>query len=111
MTNEESFHRVDTWLRDLRAHADPDVVICLAGNKCDKTPTFDLSVCEEQARALGAQFFKTSALTGEGINEVFESLSIGVVEVHKSRNAPKDTADTVALGGRDAAASQGSGCC
>lgn len=93
VTNEESFRRVTTWLRDLRAHADPDVVICLAGNKCDKTPSFDLKACEEEARGLGAKFFQTSALTGEGVNEVFESLSISAVEVFNDRNKSRDGAN------------------
>jgi GTPase SAR1 family protein len=44
VTNEESFHRVASWLRDLKAHADQNVVICLAGNKCDKPETFDLVI-------------------------------------------------------------------
>jgi GTPase SAR1 family protein len=56
ITNEESFTRVSTWLRDLRAHADPDVVIVLAGNKCDKTASFDLAKCEEEATKLGCSF-------------------------------------------------------
>ena len=94
VTNEESFNRVSTWLRDLKAHADPDVVICLAGNKCDKTPTFNMEECEKEAAALGAKFFKTSALTGDGINEVFESLSISVVDVYKNKNSP-DKTDTI----------------
>jgi small GTP-binding protein len=111
ITNEESFTRVSTWLRDLRAHADPDVVIVLAGNKCDKTASFDLAKCEEEATKLGCSFFRTSALTGEGINEVFECLSIGVVEAFRSREKPAEAA-TVALGGKDkATADAGTGCC
>jgi Ras family len=31
VTNEETFQRVGSWLRDLRAHADPNCVVCLAG--------------------------------------------------------------------------------
>ena len=117
VTNEESFHRVSTWLRDLRAHADPDAVIVLAGNKCDRPSGFDLTICEEEAVKLGCRFFKTSALTGEGINEVFESLSIGVVEIDKNREAPAESTgtDKVALGkGENPAQNSSSGgsvCC
>lgn len=95
VTNEESFRRITTWLRDLRAHADPDVVICLAGNKSDRTSTFDMKIAEEEAAGLGAKFFLTSALTGDGVNEVFESLSISAVEVYRDRNSGKDA------GGKD----------
>ena len=117
MTNEESFHRVTTWLKDLKAHADPDVIICLAGNKIDKKPTFDLSICEQEASKLGAKYYKTSALTGEGINEVFEGLSISVVELYKNRNRSVDPKpSTVSLNASNSSgntdnSNTSSGCC
>ena len=110
VTNEESFRRVTTWLRDLRAHADPEVVICLAGNKCDKTPAFDMKLAEEEAKLLGANFFVTSALTGEGVNEIFESLSISAVEQYRNRNKSKDEKDTLKLKKQNEEQAN-SGCC
>lgn len=109
VTNEESFDRVTTWLRDLRTHADPNVVICLAGNKCDKKPAFDLKKCSELANSLGGSFFQTSALTGEGVQEIFENLSRNVFDLYQnSRHVPKDV-DGIKL---NAAAPQPSkGCC
>ena len=32
VTNESSYERVITWLRDLKIHADPNIVVCIAGN-------------------------------------------------------------------------------
>jgi len=110
VTNEESFNRVTTWLRDLRAHADPNVVICLAGNKCDKTPTFDLSKCDSLARTLGGNFFKTSALTGEGVQEIFEVLSRNISEVYRN-NKPVAKDETVKLGAAANKAPDSSGSC
>jgi len=66
VTSEDSFRRVSTWVRDLKAHADPNVVICLAANKCDMTWAFDKDLAEEEAIALGGSLFLTSALTGDG---------------------------------------------
>ena len=93
VTNEESFNRIVSWLRDLKAHADPNIVICLAGNKCDKPAKFNLSSCEDLAKSMDATFIKTSAMTGEGVDEVFETLSRKIVAVYKSRlsNTTKDT--------------------
>jgi small GTP-binding protein len=110
VTNEESFNRVTTWLRDLRAHADPNVVICLAGNKADKTPTFDLSKCESLARTLGGSFFKTSALTGEGVQEIFETLSRNISEVYRNNRPVSKELDGIKLGG-PGAAPEPTGCC
>lgn len=88
VTNKESFGRIPTWLRDLRAHADPNAVICLAGNKADKDPEFETSRGEELAKEMGATFFRTSALTGEGVTELFEHLSRGVFEAYQNSRRP-----------------------
>lgn len=94
VTNEESYHRVTTWLRDLKAHADPDLVLCLVASKCDMPAKFDISICEEYAATLGAPFIKTSAVTGEGVDDVFETISQRVVEVcrKQKRNLSNDLA-------------------
>lgn len=84
VTNENSFNRVSTWVKDLKLHADPSVVICFAGNKNDKGPSFDLDKCDALAATLGGSFFRTSALTGEGVQEIFESLSKRVSEVYQN---------------------------
>ena len=86
VTNEDSLNRVTTWLRDLKAHADPHCVICIAGNKCDKQASFDLSRVETLAQQQGGSFFKTSAMTGEGVNEIFESLAKNVADVYRSNH-------------------------
>ena len=83
VTNEESFRRVNTWIKDLKLHADPNVVICFAGNKCDQPATFDLSQCDALVKDLGGAFYKTSALTGEGVQEIFEHISDKVAELQK----------------------------
>lgn len=90
VTNEDTFHRVLSWLRDLKAHADPNVVICIAGNKCDKKPAFDISTCKEFANSLGAKFIKTSALTGEGVDTVFEELAKSIVEIYRTKGRAVD---------------------
>lgn len=96
VTSEDSFNRVSTWLRDLKAHADPNVVICLAGNKCDKPAAFDLSKCEALAKSLNGIYFPTSALTGEGVTEIFEALARRVSEVYRTNRG--DTRDSLKLG-------------
>ena len=96
VTNEDTFHRVLSWLRDLKAHADPNVVICIAGNKCDKKPAFDISTCKEFATSLNAKFIRTSALTGEGVDSVFEELAKSIVGIYRNKSGKVDY-DTDAL--------------
>ena len=63
VTNEDSLNRVATWLRDLKAHADPHCVICIAGNKADKPAGFDLARAEVDRIALLNMFHKPKDLS------------------------------------------------
>lgn len=109
VTSEESFNRIATWLRDLRSHADPNAVICIAGNKADKTPAFDLAQAESYAASVNATFFKTSALTGDGVQEVFDSLSRRVAEVYRGNRPTSRDVDALRLSSTKK--SEDGGCC
>ena len=82
VTNHESYERILGWVRDLKSHADPKCVICVAANKCDKSPSFDVEACEEYAKSIDAIYYKTSALTGENVKNIFNALSQRVYEVY-----------------------------
>lgn len=97
VTNEESFNRIATWLRDLRSHADPNAVICIAGNKCDHASAFDLTQAEAYATSVNATFFRTSALTGEGVQEVFDALSRRVADVYRGNRPASRDIDSLRL--------------
>ncbi len=111
VTNEESFHRVMIWLRDLKSHADPNVVVCIAGNKCDKPASFDLSKCEELAASIGADFIRTSALTGENVDEVFTFLSRKICDVYQVKRKQETRDEDVLALGASSKTKQGSSCC
>lgn len=85
VTSEESFRRSMSWLRDLKAHADPDVVVCIAGNKFDKGPTFDLKVVEEYSNSVEATFLRTSAMSGENVDALFDILTTKIIDNLKDK--------------------------
>jgi small GTP-binding protein len=85
VTNEESFRRSMSWLRDLKAHADPDVVVCIAGNKFDKGPTFDLKAVEEYSNSVDASFLRTSAMTGDNVDALFDILTTKIIDNLKDK--------------------------
>lgn len=97
-------------MRDLKSHSDPNIVICLAGNKCDKAEKFNLQTCEELATSIDATFIKTSALTGVGVDELFETLSRRIAEVYKSKIKAENENDLLKLGAGNPDKSQSS-CC
>merc|ERR1719460_683102 len=65
ITRRESFEHVSQWIAEARQNADPDLVITLVGNKCDKASERQVSFEEGQhfAQRYGLYFTETSAVT------------------------------------------------
>jgi len=72
VTSRESYNHIATWLSDARALSNTDIVIMLVGNKID-LPERQVSFLEASrfAQENGLMFVETSALTGDGVEEVF----------------------------------------
>ena len=73
ITNRESYNHLVNWLADARTLARVDISIIGVGNKLDlkdkRQVTFlEASRCAQENDIL---FLETSALTGEGVEEVF----------------------------------------
>lgn len=73
ITRRDSFEHVSQWLQEARANADPELVITLVGNKCDKEQERQVSYEEGHAFAhrFGLYFLETSAVTGEFVDQAF----------------------------------------
>jgi len=73
ITSRESYNHVSSWLNDARALANPDIAIVLVGNKIDLTSEREVTFLEASrfAQENELMFLETSALTGEGVTEVF----------------------------------------
>merc|ERR1711879_190588 len=73
ITRRDSFEHVSQWLQEARANAEPELVITLVGNKCDKVAERQVSYEEGHAFAhrYGLNFLETSAVTGHMVDEAF----------------------------------------
>jgi len=73
ITSRESYNHVSSWLNDAKALANPDIAIVLVGNKIDLSAEREVSFLEASrfAQENELMFLETSALTGEGVSEVF----------------------------------------
>lgn len=73
ITRRDSFEHVTNWLQEARASADPELVITLVGNKCDKVAERQVSYEEGHAfsHRYGLYFLETSAVTGHMVDETF----------------------------------------
>ncbi|KAI8971204.1 P-loop containing nucleoside triphosphate hydrolase protein [Pilobolus umbonatus] len=71
--NRDTFIGVRSWLNDVRALANPELVIILVGNKNDKTDEREVSYLEASrfAQEHEMMFLEASALTGDGVEDMF----------------------------------------
>ncbi|KAH3774069.1 ras-related protein Rab-22A-like isoform X1 [Dreissena polymorpha] len=77
VTREASFPAVRDWIRELQRAASGNIVLAIAGNKCDLSDLREVSKqkAKELAEELGAIFTETSALTSANIQTLFEEIA------------------------------------
>ncbi len=77
ITDGDSFQRVRDWVKELRKVVGPSIKLAIAGNKCDMMSKRHVSeeVAEAYAKEVGATHTLTSAKTGTGLNEVFQTIA------------------------------------
>lgn len=82
ITDEDSFQKVKSWVKELRKMLGNDICLCIAGNKIDMEKERHVAVAEAEAYAasVGARHFHTSAKLNKGIEEMFLDLSKGMIE-------------------------------
>lgn len=76
ITKRPTFDNVQRWLRELRANADSNIVVLMAGNKSDLDHL--RSVSEQDGQSLaekeGLSFLETSALEAHNIEKAFQTI-------------------------------------
>ncbi|TMW61083.1 hypothetical protein Poli38472_014544 [Pythium oligandrum] len=87
ITDDESFKKVRTWVKELRRIVGDDIDISIAGNKVDLQRNRKVSEDEAKryAESVGATHFNTSAKLNRGLEDVFVDLTKRML----SRNSSK----------------------
>lgn len=77
ITDADTFHKVKSWVKELRKVVGPDIFICIAGNKCDlvKHRQVEEKEAVEYAQSVGANHILTSAKLNKGVEEAFMDLT------------------------------------
>lgn len=85
-TRRDSFEHVMQWLQEARQNADPELVVTLVGNKCDKEAERQVRYEEGYvlAQQNGLYFLETSAVTGYHVDEAFRITAERVFQVMQS---------------------------
>jgi Ras-related protein Rab-6A len=76
-TSKESFNHIGDWINSFTDVAGSETVICIAANKCDLAEKAEVpfSVAQQWAKAHNYTVIPTSALSGEGVRELFEEMA------------------------------------
>lgn len=88
-----TYENVERWLRELRDHADQNIVIMLVGNKSDlrhlrAVPTDEAKAFAERN---GLSFIETSALDSTNVETAFQNILTGNSTLSSSRWASRST--------------------
>ncbi|XP_062087198.1 ras-related protein Rab2BV-like [Humulus lupulus] len=100
ITKRQTFENVQRWLRELRDHADSNIVIMMAGNKADLNHLRAISA--EEAAALaekeGLSFLETSALEALNVEKAFQSILLDIYQIiSKKALAAQEAASSTGL--------------
>lgn len=95
ISKQITFENVERWLKELRDHAEPNIVIMLVGNKSDLR--HKRAVTTEHAMAFAEQnnlaFIETSALDATGVDEAFRQI---LTEIYRLMSRKTMTAGSAA---------------
>ncbi|KAI0025259.1 GTP-binding protein-like protein RAB2 [Xylariomycetidae sp. FL0641] len=133
ITRRNTFTHATDWLNDLRAIAEPDIVVVLVGNKLDRIEEEpdkrEVTVAEaaDWARQNGVlRYVETSAKSGAGVEHafaqvaerIFENINAGKYDLNDRRSGVKGPGGPGGGGGNrsvkltpEQARASGGGCC
>jgi len=83
ITDNDSFVRVQNWVKELRKMLGTDIALAIAGNKIDmeRNRVVPLEKAEAYAASVGAKHYSTSAKLNKGVNELFLDLTKRMLEL------------------------------
>lgn len=88
IAKQQSYDSIDRWLRELRAHADNNIVIMLVGNKSDLK--YARAVPTEEAKQFATDnnllFIETSALDATNVELAFQKILTEIYKVVSSKS-------------------------
>eukprot|EP00828_Plagiopyla_frontata_P049158 TRINITY_DN9683_c0_g1_i2.p2 TRINITY_DN9683_c0_g1~~TRINITY_DN9683_c0_g1_i2.p2 ORF type:complete len:166 (+),score=43.78 TRINITY_DN9683_c0_g1_i2:102-599(+) len=99
ITSAASFQVLKNWIEEINEKGPKDIVIAIAGNKCDLVEKEEVSYDEafKYAKSENAIFKLTSAKENQGIGELFTAIASKLENTNLSANAPTKKQQGVSL--------------
>ena len=90
ITDQKTYENLPYWLEMIRKNLDPPPYTVIVGNKSDLTARqVENSVAQAFARQENCPLIETSAVTGQGVSEVFTMVAENAFDRPPSRSAPE----------------------
>ncbi|KAG5883935.1 hypothetical protein JTB14_003757 [Gonioctena quinquepunctata] len=89
ITDEDSFQKVKSWVKELRKMLGTEISLVIVGNKCDleKNRHVNLEEAESYAEKVKAIHFQTSAKLNQGVEDMFLVLTQKMLDEAKEKAA------------------------
>ncbi|CAD5113022.1 DgyrCDS2224 [Dimorphilus gyrociliatus] len=89
ITNRYTFDDVHVWVEEVRKNATGHLDLILIGNKSDLEEDRQVNEKEAEtyANTIGAKYLSTSALTNEGISQIFTDIGFCLLETKQSKDS------------------------
>ncbi|EAN33877.2 Ras-related protein Rab-5A [Theileria parva strain Muguga] len=76
ITLKDSFDQAKSWIKELKSHVEPNIILALAGNKADlEDRKVDTDMVQDFASANNCLFMETSAKTGQNVHKLFTEIA------------------------------------
>ncbi|KAL2904480.1 Ras-related protein RABA2a [Bienertia sinuspersici] len=101
VTKPTTFDNVSRWLKELRDHADANIVIMLIGNKTDLKHLRAVATEDAQsfAEKEGLSFIETSALESTNVEKAFQTILSEIYRIISKKSLSSNEAPASAPGG------------
>ncbi|EEH17242.2 hypothetical protein PABG_07329 [Paracoccidioides brasiliensis Pb03] len=101
-TKKQTFANCERWLKELREHADKNIVIMLVGNKIDEKHMRDVKTSDavEFADEMKLSFIETSALDATNVELAFQNILTEIYRIVSSKALENGSSSQSPLGDR-----------